>query len=149
MHPRAIISLVAISAACVSTAVAQPAVFGRWRVTRSLCPSECALSRTEAASWRGRSATYSATLARFAAHSCRRPHYTVGYWPASGRYGGARLSDLGIAADSAMVVEVQCPAQPQSGGESRWQAPGGFLIVKDPDHVLLVWEGTYFELTRR
>jgi hypothetical protein len=107
------------------------------------------MSRTEAETWRGRVATYVDTVARFAEHSCRRPRYMVAYWPASGVYGGVHLRDLGIADDSAMVVEVQCPSQPQAGADSRWRAPGGFLLVKDPDHLLMVWEGIYFELTRQ
>jgi hypothetical protein len=107
------------------------------------------MSLTEPAGWRNRVATYDDTLARFAEHACRQPRYTIGFWPASGVYGGARLRDLGIAGDSAMVVDVQCPAQAQGRPDPRWQAPGGFLIVKDPDHLLVVWEGRYFELTRR
>jgi hypothetical protein len=33
------------------------------------------------------------------------------------------------------------------GSDPRWRAPEEFLIVKGPDHVLMVWEGIYFELT--
>ncbi len=69
------------------------------------------MSRAEAESWRGRIATYGDTLARFAEHACQRPRYVVGFWPASGAYGGARLRDLGIPGDSAMVVEVQRRAE--------------------------------------
>jgi hypothetical protein len=149
MHTRNLISALSITIACVTTqAAAQRGVVGHWRVTHSMCPTECAMSRTEADTWRGRIATYSDTLAQFAEHSCHRPRYVVGYWPASGTYGGTRLSDLGIADDSAIVVEVECPAQAKAGPDSRWRAPGGFLIVKDPDHLFMVWEGTYFELAR-
>ncbi|HSD30308.1 MAG TPA: hypothetical protein VLB49_00215 [Gemmatimonadales bacterium] len=135
---------------CIANpAAGQQAVFGEWRVTGSMCPTECAISQREAESWRGRIATYDDTLARFDAHRCARPRYTVGYWPASGVYGGARLQDLGISGDSAMVVDVQCPTRPQEGPDPRWQEPGGFLIVKDRNHLLMVWEGVFFELTRR
>jgi hypothetical protein len=35
------------------------------------------------------------------------------------------------------------------GSDPRWQVPGAFLIVKDRDHLLTVWEGVFFELTRQ
>jgi hypothetical protein len=107
------------------------------------------MSRAEAGRWWGRIATYGDSLARFAEHRCARPRYMVGYWPASGVYGGARLRDLGIAGDSAMVVDVECPAQPQVGPDPRWEVPGAFLIVRDAGHLLMLWEGVYFELTRQ
>jgi hypothetical protein len=150
MHARALISILAITGAGVTApVVAQQAVFGQWRVTGAMCPTECAMSRTEVEGWRGRVAGYSDTLARFGEHACRRPRYAVGFWPASGKYGGASLRDLGISGDSVMVVEVQCPAQPQQRSDPRWQAPGAFLIVKDGNHISMVWEGVYFELTRQ
>src|SRR6266536_1193968 len=124
------------------------AVFGRWRVTASICPTQCAISRAQAAAWRGRFALYSDSLVRIGAASCRSPRYNVGYWPATGIYGGARLKDFGIHADSALVVEVRCPSQPHSGSDPRWPVWGGFLIVKNSEHVLVVWEAVFFELTR-
>jgi hypothetical protein len=139
--------LIVVTAALAAPAAAQRPVFGSWRVTGSKCPSSCAISSAEARSWRGRVASYGDTLARFAEHSCARPRYTVAYWPVSGTYGGARLADLGIAADSAMVVEVSCPSQ-RTGDDPRWQVPGGFLIVRDARHLLMVWENVFFELTR-
>lgn len=151
MPTRSVLAVLAITTACITRpAHAQRAVFGQWRVTESLCaPGGCALSRAQAASWRGRIATYSDTLARFAGHSCSRPRYTVGYWPANGLYGGASFADLGLSGDSAMVVDIYCPGQPPTGllGD-RWEVPGGFLIVKDADHLLAIWEGVLFELTR-
>jgi hypothetical protein len=55
----------------------------------------------------------------------------------------------GITADSALVIDLDCPTQPRIGSDPRWQVPGSFLIVKDRDHLLAVWEGVFFELTRR
>ena len=147
MRTGFLIGLLAVTAAC--SPPAQDAVFGQWRVTGTIYIGESAMSRAEAESWRGRVASYGKTHAQFAEHACDRPRYGVGYWPASGLYGGARLRDLGIADDSAMVVEVRCPTQPQTGSDPRWQVPGAFLIVKDRDHLLMVWQGLYFELTRQ
>jgi hypothetical protein len=128
---RDLITVLAITATCVTKpAAAQHAVFGQWRVTRSICPAECALSRGEVESWRGRSATYDDSLARFAEHVCRRPRYVIGFWPASGVYGGRRLGDLGIGGDSAMVVEVQCPTQPQVGEDLRWDPPRSVCAIR-------------------
>ena len=107
------------------------------------------MSPGEASAWRGRTATYEGSKARFADKSCRSPRYSVGYWPADGRYGGASFADIGLTGNSAMVIEVRCPSQPQTGSDPRWQAPGAFLIVKDRDHLLMVWEGVFFELTRQ
>jgi hypothetical protein len=73
----------------------------------------------------------------------------VGHWPANGRYGGASLADIGVTGDSVLVIEVQCPAQRRAGSDPRWQVAGAFLIVKDRDHLLTVWEGVFFELTRQ
>jgi hypothetical protein len=138
-----------VSVAVAGSAAGQRAIFGQWRVTSSWCPAQCAMTRAEAAAWRGHIATYSDTLARFAEHRCERPRYLVGYWPASGVYGGAHLRDLGIAGDSAMVVEVRCPAQAQGEADPRWQVPGAFLVVKDPAHLWMVWGGVYFQLTQQ
>ena len=139
-----------IPAACAPR-VFEPeqAVFGTWRVTGSICPTDCAMTRAEADAWRGRTATYQRSLARFADHSCASPHYHAAYWPADGRYGGARLWQFGVTGDSALVIEVQCRAQRQAGSDPRWQVPGAFLIARDRDHMLMVWEGVYFELTRQ
>jgi hypothetical protein len=141
----------AITAACVTgRADAQHLVFGQWRVTASSCaPGGCALSRAEAESWRGRAAIYSDTLAQLAEHSCTRPRYTVQYWPAGGMYGGASFATLGLAGDSAMVVDIGCPLQPPTGLRGEWAVPGAFLIVKDRDHLLTIWEGVFFELTHQ
>jgi hypothetical protein len=141
--------LVITTACVVAPLTAQGSIFGHWQVTGSLCPAECRMSQKERESWRGRGATYGDTLARFADHACQHPRYVVGYWPASGVYGGAHLKDLGIAADSAMVVDVQCPGEPQARLDPRWRVPGAFLIVRDHDHLLAVWEGAFFELTRQ
>jgi len=152
MPTRSALTIWAITAACITRpAPAQHAVFGQWRVTGSMCgPGGCALSRAEAASWRGRVAAYSDTLAQFADHSCSRPRYTVGYWPANGVYGGASFADLGLSGDSAMVVDISCPGQPPTGlSGDRWEAPGGFLVVKDANHLLAIWEGVFYELTRQ
>ena len=136
-------------AACVTQrARPEQAAFGSWRVTGSMCPAECAISRAEADAWRGRIATYENSLVRFAENSCKGPRYNVGYWPATGLYGGARLTDWGITADSALVIDLECPTQPRTGADARWQVPGAFLLVKDRDHLLAVWEGVFFELTR-
>lgn len=150
MHTRQFLSTLAIMATCVpAPGTAQRAVYGQWQVTGAKCPTECTLGQAELASWQGRIATYSDTLAGFAGHVCRSPRYAPGFWPGSGLYGGARLVDLGIAGDSVMVVEVRCLAEPQAGADPRWRAPGAFLIVKDSGHLLMVWEGVYFELTHR
>ena len=150
MHTRAFLNTLAITGACVTTpAGAQRDVYGEWGVTGAKCFAECALRTAELAKWHGRSVTYSDTLAGFDDHVCRRPRYVPSYWLASGVYGGARLLDLGIPGDSAVIVEVRCLAEPQGGGDPRWRAPGAFLIVKDSGHLLMVWEGVYFELTRR
>lgn len=123
--------------------------FGEWRVTGSFCPSECAMGAADAAAWRERTATYGDSLVRFADVACRSPRYGVAYWPADGQYGGARLADMGITGDSALVIEVRCGDQPQVGSDPRWQVPGAFLIVKNQDHVLTPWDGIFFELTRQ
>jgi hypothetical protein len=139
-----------ILAACVTQGASpERAAFGNWRVSSSMCPSECAMSPAEASAWRGRSATYENSVARFAGNSCQHPRYNVDHWPANGRYGGTRLADVGVTGDSALVIEVQCPSQSQTRSDPRWQVPGAFLIVKDHNHLLAIWEGVFFELTRQ
>lgn len=150
MRKSNLILVLIITAACVMQRTVQKrAAFGNWRVTGSVCPTDCAIGRAEADAWRGRTATYGDSWARFANNSCNDPRYGVGHWPATGLYGGARLADIGVAADSVLVIEVRCPARPQMGTDPRWQVPGSFLVVKDHDHLLAVWEGVFFELTRQ
>ena len=147
--PIRILACTLLAAFTTQPARPERVVFGDWRVTGSFCPSQCAISRADAESWRGRTATYAQSAVRFAENSCKSPRYGVSYWPASGVYGGARLVDMGIAADSAMVIEVRCADRPQTGTDPRWQVAGAFLIVKDRDHLLTVWENVFFELTRQ
>lgn len=124
-------------------------VFGHWRVSGSSCSAQgCALTRAQADAWRGRPALYSDSLVRIGGTVCRRPRYNVAYWPSTGVYGGSRLEDFGIRGDSALVVQVECPAKPRSEPDPRWQVWGAFLLVKDSDHLLVLWEGVFFELTR-
>jgi hypothetical protein len=150
MQTRTPILAVTFLAACVTQrAKPEQAAFGSWRVTGSTCPTECAISRVEADAWRGRTARYEESGVRFAEISCKGPRYNVSYWPATGLYGGARLTDLGITADSVLVIDLQCPTQPRTGSDPRWQVAGSFLIVKNRDHLLAVWEGVFFELTRQ
>lgn len=150
MHTKTPILALTFFAACVTQrAKPEQTAFGNWRVTGSRCPTECAMSRPEADAWRGRTATYEDSAVRFADTSCKGPRYSVGYWPATGLYGGARLADLGVTADSVLVIEVRCPAQRRTGSDPRWQVPGSFLLVKDRDHLLAIWEGVFFELTRQ
>lgn len=150
MHPRNVVIVLAICAGCMRHgAEPEQAAFGTWRVTGSICPTDCAINPSEARAWRGRTATYQNSLARFADDSCQSPRYSTGHWPAEGRYGGASLAQLGVSGDSALVIEIQCKTQHRVGSDPRWQVPGAFLIVKDHDHLLTVWEGVFFELTRR
>lgn len=149
MRASALILALAIPGACVAQSAApERAVFGRWQVTASACPTDCAMSRTAAESWRGRAALYEDSIARFGEHSCKRPRYIADYWPGEGVYGGARLKDLGIRDDSALVIDIECPSESRPGADPRWTAPGSFLIVRDRDHLLMVWEGVFFELSR-
>ena len=127
----------------------QRAVFGDWRVTGSSCPAQgCAFTHAQADAWRGQLAFYSDSVVRIGGTVCRAPRYEVGYWPATGIYGGSRLKDFGIRGDSALIVEVGCPAQSGREPDHRWEVWGAFVLVKDSDHLLVLWEGVFFELTR-
>jgi hypothetical protein len=149
MRIRTLLLALSTLAANMTRQVApERAVFGHWSVTGWSCPAQgCALARAQAAAFRGRPAFYSDSLVRIGGTVCRGPRYNIGYWPATGLYGGSRLRDFGIRADSALVVEVGCAAQPHSGSDPRWQVWGAFLIIKDSEHLLVVWEGVFFELT--
>jgi hypothetical protein len=49
-----------------------------------------------------------------------------------------------------MVVDISCPGQPPAGLlKDRWEVAGGLLIVKNAHHLLAIWEGVFFELTRQ
>lgn len=141
---------------CVAVAAAprqstpERVVFGRWRVTGSRCPTQCAIDATAARSWLGRQVVYGDSVMRAGEVVCHDPRYRVAYWPSNGRYGGARLSDFGIGADSAMVVEVGCPSQMRRGpGDPPWWPVwGAFAVVKDSDHVFVISESRWFALTR-
>ena len=125
------------------------AIFGHWRVSASRCPTECAVGAAEARAWFGRQVVYGDSLVRAGGSSCADPRYGIGYWPANGRYGGARLSDFGIRADSAMVVDVRCPSRTRRGSaDPRWPVWGAFVVVKDRDHLFVIWESRWFALTR-
>ena len=124
------------------------AAFGRWHVTQATCPDRCAMTSRQWNAWWGKSAVYTKSTARFGDSACTAPVYNVSRWPASGIYGGARLKDFGIRAASTLVIEIRCPSVPRTSSDPRWQVPGAFLIVKDSSHLLTVWEGVFFELTR-
>jgi hypothetical protein len=146
-------SVLAITAACLTDrADARHAVFGQWRVTGSICaPGGCALSRVEAENWQGRIATKTATRS---ADSLSTPAPVRATRWITGRptacTGGASFADLGIAGDSALVVVIRCPGQPPTSLlNDSWQVPGAFLIVKDPDHLLVEREVVFVWLTRQ
>jgi hypothetical protein len=139
---RPVYVLAGVSLTALTLQGPEQAVFGKWRVTSATCPNVCAMSLTEAEAWRGRTATYSPTLARFGTDSCDSPKYNTGTWGQSVFIGGFRMpaSRFGIMADSTTVVDIWCP--------ERLRVPGGFLLVKDARHLLMVWDGIVFELTR-
>jgi hypothetical protein len=149
MRIRALLLVLSILAAIMTRQVTpERAVFGHWSVTGWSCPVQgCALAPAQASAFRGRRAFYSDSLVRIGGTVCRGPRYNVDYWPATGLYGGSRLKDFGIRADSALVVEVGCAPQVHSKLDPRWQVWGAFVIIKDSEHLLVVWEGVFFELT--
>ena len=149
---RALSSLLLVCVAAVAAPcqrAPESVIFGRWRVAGSRCPTACAIGAAAARRWLGRQVVYGDTLVRAGDGVCHDPRYGVAYWPSNGRYGGARLSDFGIVADSAMVVEIRCPSQTRPGvSDPRWPVWGAFAVVKDSDHLFVIWESRWFALTR-
>jgi hypothetical protein len=132
-----------------SDAQAPGVILGEWRVTGSRCRSECALAPATAQRFHGGVAVFAGSRVRFGEDTCNAARFTTGYWPASGRYGGSRLADFGIVADSAIVVQVRCPESSARASDPRWMVPGSFLLVRDADHLIAIWEGVWFELARQ
>lgn len=119
-------------------------VFGSWRVTGGrTCPNVCAMSDGEIAAWQGRTAFYADSLARFGTDSCSSPRYRVTVWTENDFLSGLRspARSFGIERDSTVVIDIGCP--------DHWTAPGSLLLVKDQQHLLTMWDGVVFELTRQ
>lgn len=129
-------------------------IIGDWVATRATCPTECALAPAELRAIRGRHAHFGSKLVELGANTCRRPRFTSGYWNAEARFGGTgnhaglTLKDLGIVRDSAMVIEVRCPESPKTAADGRWPVWGTFVIVRNPNALIVVSDNAFSELAR-
>ena len=134
------LSVLILMSAAPPVAFVQGPILGSWQVVSSRCPGVCAMSAAESAEWHGTIARYTASVARFGGDSCATPSYSRRRLTDREFIRGFRTSlrSIGITANSVDVIEVGC--------NGRGTKPGSFLIIKDPGHILTVWDGVFFEM---
>jgi hypothetical protein len=130
----------------LSSAVPQSAlsdIAGTWEVVGHVEPGISAMSKTEADSWLGKKARYENAIAEFGSERCTAPSYTKKLVDAKSYFLDefrVQASQLGITTNEIAVVEVKC-------NDADWTAPGS-LLFRGQDHVLTVWDGVFFKLSR-
>jgi len=116
--------------------------YGTWRVSGYRFVGVSGMSRNDADGWIGRTASFSRTTAGFPPDVCAAPDYAVSSVTLADLAADYRVrpSDLGIAGATVQVVEVRC--------QDAWSGPGNRLLVLSPGHIVCVWDGVFFDLTR-
>jgi hypothetical protein len=119
-------------------------VGGAWKVERWSAPGISGMRDGVADSWVGRLARFDEKLVEFGPERCEAPSYRPRTVEAENYFiEGFRIyaKELGITATTVSIVEILCRGK-------QWDAPSNLLIIKDKDHLLTVWDGVFFELTR-
>ena len=140
-----LILLVSVLISTATPAQSVPSsVGGAWKVVRWSAPGISGMRDGVADSWVGRAARFEAKLVEFGPERCEAPSYGPKSVEAENYFiEGFRIypKELGITAKVVSVVEISCRGK-------QWDAPGSLLIIKDNDHLVTVWDGVFFELTR-
>ncbi|HEX2201982.1 MAG TPA: hypothetical protein VHG91_01735 [Longimicrobium sp.] len=117
-------------------------VEGTWRVAGRQAPGVSAMTEGESEAMVGRTAEYTASVARVGSDACQLPVYrreTV----AAGEFQKAfRVPPAAVGLpDPVTLVRVHC-------GGAEWSSPGALLMVAGPGRLLTVWDGVFFRLER-
>ncbi|PYS47588.1 MAG: hypothetical protein DMG13_27485 [Acidobacteria bacterium] len=118
-------------------------IAGTWEVVGHVEPGISAMSNVEADSWLRKKARYENAIAEFGSERCTAPSYTKKLVNAKSYFMDEfriQASQLGITTNEIAVVEVKC-------SDADWTAPGS-LLLKDQSHLLTVWDGVFFKLSR-
>lgn len=120
--------------------------FGEWIVTKIAGTSGIyAMSDEEMKSFIGKKAEYSQSLAAFDNEFRKNPVYKRETLSEATFFSGFRTSfeNLGLKGESVTIINIY------ENQNNLWINPGSCLIIKDNDSMLTVWDGVFFEMTRK
>ncbi|TVX93804.1 hypothetical protein [Paenibacillus agilis] len=112
--------------------------FGSWKISKVAGYSPIYVDTDESANI-GKKASYSAQLARLDDTEIKNPIYTEKKYSKSKFFEEYRthLSDIGIDDEEIRIIEIE-----------DWSGPGGGLIIKNEQALILLWNGIYYELNK-
>lgn len=114
--------------------------FGEWRVKKPIayCPIYGMDDKT-INSYIGKKAIYKLDAARFDNEICNNPQYKKEIVSNEDFFVGfhIEIKNLGISSDTIKVIEIK-----------GWTNPGSYLIIKNKNSLITVWDGVFFELER-
>ena len=114
--------------------------FGEWEVKRPIayCPI-FGMDEETIKNFMGKKAIYKFDMAQFDGEICNNPQYKEEVISDKDLFEGFHIDikNLGIPSDSIKVIEVE-----------DWTNPGSYLIIKDKNNLITVWDGVFFELVR-
>jgi len=122
--------------------------YGNWQVTAFYFGRIHAMDEDQASKWIGAKARYAPDMARFegpdGVEHCTNPSYSYERIRCNQFYGrfGRHAQDLGFTRETITLVDI-------THRNDNWIAPGSFLILKSPDSIITMWDGIFFELSRR
>ena len=123
-------------------------LFGTWLVTGFMMGRTHALDTEEAREWIGATAQFTPKVARFdcpmGSERVDKPSYVCHALTDHRFYVEYRedSESLGLGKGPTRLVRVL-------DGKNDWTWPGGVLIMKSRNSLLALWDGVYFELSRR
>jgi len=114
--------------------------YGEWKVQRPIayCPI-FGMDEETIKNFIGKKAIYKFDMAQFDDEICNNPQYKEEVILDKDFFNGFHvyIKKLGITTDSIKVIEVK-----------DWTNPGSYLIIKDKNSLITVWDGVFFELVR-
>ena len=119
--------------------------FGEWVVSKIAGTSRIsAMSEAEMKSFIGKRAEYNRTLATFDGESCENPIYKKETLSETDFFSNFRTSfeNLDLKGKSVTLLNVY------ENQKTPWINPGSYLIIKDNDTMITIWDGVFFELKR-
>lgn len=121
-------------------------IMGQWIISKRLqTQNVSAVSEEEfEKNYLNKKVEYTSTSAQFGEDTLQKPSYESKEMSAEQfeqGYRGATFKQLGIDADSAMVIEV-------TKEKEQWLSPGGIIFVKNEEVLISYWDGVFFEMTR-
>ena len=143
VHRYLMMILIFFNLSCTN---AEDSFYGEWIVCEEIARNYiCALSDEDIKDIFGIKVIYNSDFVKFGSHVCSNPKYErdnvseVDFFEENWMY----FTSLGIESDFVETVTVF------ENGKEIWNNPGGFIIVKNKDTLIIPWDGVYFKLIRK